>query len=177
MKIMKILAALAAVTLLLQACGYQVPEPENHPLEGVNNSVKVGDLLIAGQPTQEALKQVAAAGYRTVISTRGAGEVSWDESAAVKELGMAFYQAPMGKPLVAITDDQLKQLSNALKNAERPILLHCGSGNRASALWAVWLAEEKDVAVAEALRLATLTGMTSMRALAEKRLGVSGQAK
>lgn len=163
---------LAALLLLvlLQACGYRVPEPERYPLEGVNSSVKAGDLLITSQPDPQVLAQLAEAGYKSIISTRGEGEIDWDEAAAVRQLGMTFYQVPMQQPVSEISDPQVDQLTAALRDAAKPVVLHCGSGNRASALWAVWLVEEKGVAVEEALRLAGLTGMTSMRPVAEKRL-------
>ena len=156
--------------LLLQACSYQVPEPERYPLEGVNSSVKVGDLLITSQPDPQALAQLAKAGYKSVISTRGEGEIDWNEAATARQLGMTFHQVPMQNPVSEISDSQVDQLTAAFENAAKPVVLHCGSGNRASALWAAWLVEKKGVSVEEALRLAGLTGMTSMRPVAEKRL-------
>ncbi len=169
---MKSLAGLFFSLLMLQSCGYKATEPEAFPLDGVNNSIKFGDLTIAGQPTQEALGKLSELGYKSVISVRGLDEVNWDEANTVQTLGMEFYQAPMGKPLTAITDAQVALFNDAMQNAAKPVFLHCGSGNRAAALWAVWLVEHQGVKPDEALRLAELSGMRSMRVLAEARLGM-----
>ncbi len=167
---MRNLAVIFLAVFVLQSCGHNVTDPKSFPLEGVNNSVKFGDLTIAGQPTKAALGKLSELGYKSVISTRGLDEVNWDEANTVKALGMEYYQAPMGKPLTAITDTHVAQFNEAMQNARKPVFLHCGSGNRAAALWAVWLVEHKGMAADEALRLAERSGMRSMRVLAEARL-------
>lgn len=164
------LIGVAITIIALCACSSDVPEPVVFPVVGVKNSVKVGDMIIAGQPTEEGLKQLSGLGYKSVVSARGVDEVDWDEAAAVNTLGMRYFSVPMGKPLVAITDDQVAQFNEAMQNAAKPVVLHCGSGNRAAALWAVWLVEHQGMDADKALKLAEEAGMRSMRSLAEKRL-------
>ena len=77
---------------------------------------------------------------------RGTGEVKWDEAGAVEKLGMAYHEIPMGKPLNAIDPEWVAALDEILRTAERPIVLHCGSGNRVAGLWAVWMVEHEGVA-------------------------------
>ncbi|MCB1663137.1 MAG: hypothetical protein H6995_07605 [Pseudomonadales bacterium] len=163
--------------LLVQGCSYTVPEPKPYQLENLNKGAIAGDLVIASQPSQEALAHFAGQGYRTVISTRSEDEIDWDEAALVKELGMEYFQVPMPKSLNAISDTQVKQLNLALKNSKKPILLHSGSANRAASLWTVWLVEVKGVATQEALRLGRLMGMTTMRTLVDERLGLTREKK
>jgi uncharacterized protein (TIGR01244 family) len=139
---------------------------------GMENSRKLGDLLFGGQPSEEILGQLARSGYRTVLSARGEGEIAWDEKARVESLGMKFVSIPMPKPPPEISDEQVAQFADAMKTSERPMVLHCSSGNRAAALWAVWLVEYEKMEPKEALRLAKQAGLTKLKPLVEERLGV-----
>jgi len=161
------LAALAVI-----ACT-ATPVPREVHVEGLMNGIEYGDLLFAGQPDANALGTLAASGYKTVVSTRGVGEIDWNEEEAVEDLGMAWHSIPMGKPLDTITPEQVDALDQVLATAERPILLHCGSGNRVAGLWAVWLVQKEGEEPAEALERASKVGMTKIRPLIEKTLGVT----
>ena len=152
-----------------------IPEPVAREVEGLANARAVGeDLLFGAQPTPEALADLAAQGYRTVLTTRGDGELQWDEGAVVDSLGMRFVSIPMPNPLTEIPDAWVEQFDALMRDAERPLLLHCSSGNRVAGLWAVWLAEHQGVDRAQALELGEKAGMTRIRPLVEKRLGSAG---
>jgi len=138
-------------------------------VEGLPNCVQTDELTFGGQPTADALRLLASQGYRTVISTRGEGELEWDERALVEELGMRFVAIPMANPVTTITDGEVTALDAALAN-EGPKLLHCSSGNRAAGLWGAWLAERQGVEPARALELAERAGMTRTREAVEARL-------
>lgn len=144
---------------------------EKLPLEGVPNAVRVGDLLFGGQPTPAALLDLSRQGYKTVLSTRGVDEISWDEKALVESLGMRFASIPMPYPIEAITDAEVSAFADLMKTAPRPMVVHCGSGNRIAGLWAVWLAEREGVAPAQALDYGAQAGMTRIRPVVEKRIG------
>lgn len=166
---------LLSLSLFLAACGYSVPEPKPYLMPGIDRAGYAADLVIASQPTQDALAEVAKKGFKTVISTRGVDELDWDEAGLVEQLGMRYVSIPMGRPLNEISDDQVAQLDQALKEADGPVFLHCGSGNRAAGLWTAWLVENKGMEQREAMRLGRLMGMTSVIPLVEKRLGVNAQ--
>jgi uncharacterized protein (TIGR01244 family) len=95
-------------------------------------------LVIGGQPTEENLRAAQAAGYGTVITLRTVGEPGTEgEQALVEELGMRFVSIPVDRE-TGLTADNARALDAALAEAgEAPVLLHCGSGNRVSALLAV----------------------------------------
>lgn len=149
-----------------------IPDPEPCQIEGMRNCAKTGDVLIGSQPTEAALETLATQGYKTVVTTRADGEIDWDERAKVESLGMRFVQIPMPSPVTEITDEQVAQLDAVLSGDTGPVVLHCGSGNRVSGLWAVWLAADRGLAPTEALRLAALAGMGSVRPTVERRLGI-----
>ena len=64
----------------------------------------VGPAYIAGQPSEQALRDLAAKGVTTVISLRTQGEmdnrkaVPFDEAALTKELGLTYVHVPPGRP-------------------------------------------------------------------------------
>ena len=152
------------------ACADRIREPKRISIEGMANAVQVGDILIGGQPSKVTLEQLAERGYGTVLSTCGQSEVSWDEKAKVESLGMNFVSIAMAKPVEEIADVQVKHFAEIMEHAERPLLLHCSSGNRISGLWALWLIENQNMSPKKALGLAEQTGMKGIRTVVEKRL-------
>ncbi len=165
-------------TACLVACAAPSPEAalelEPCTIAGLSNCVAAGEVTFGGQPSPEALEYLAAQGYRTVISTRGEGELEWDERGVVESLGMRFVAIPMANPVSAISDDQVAQLDEALGTTAGPTLLHCSSGNRVAGLWGVWLAERRGIDPDTALQLAERAGMTRVREAVEARLGTTG---
>ena len=142
-------------------------------VDGMNNSVVVsGDMLIGGQPTEAALINLADEGYTTVITARGDGEISWDEKAFVDSLGMRYVSIPMPGPDYAITDEHIARFDDVIRTSDGPIVFHCGSGNRAAGLWGAWLVEKEGLSPEKALELAEKAGMTRVRPVVERRLGV-----
>jgi uncharacterized protein (TIGR01244 family) len=154
-----------------------LPEPTACEVEGMRNCAMAGGLVIGGQPSEAALQELAGRGYRTVITTRGDGEVEWDERAAAEALGMEFVSIPMVHPVTGITDAQISALAEVFDRVDGPTLLHCGSGNRAAGLWGAWLAEREGVDPEVALELAARMGMTGVRPVVEQRLGVEGEGE
>ncbi|RMF21825.1 MAG: hypothetical protein D6760_08635 [Deltaproteobacteria bacterium] len=148
----------------------KIPEPKAIWIAGVPNAVQVGNVVISGQPSAEALGLLKMQGYKTVVSTRAPGELNWDEAAEAAKAGLKFISIPMPSPVTEISDEQVAKLAEAMEKAERPMLLHCGSGNRIAGLWAVYLAEHEGVPADRALALAEKAGMRSVRAAVEKRL-------
>lgn len=163
--------ALIAV-LLAAACSEKKIVITPVEVDGMNNSVLAGDMLIGGQPSIDALRHLAGDGYQVILSTRGEGEVPWDEKAVVDSLGMRFVTIPMPSPVNEITDLQVELFDDVMTGSEGRVVLHCGSGNRASGLWAVWLVEKEGVAPEVAIKLAEQTGMKGVRAVVERRLGI-----
>jgi protein tyrosine phosphatase (PTP) superfamily phosphohydrolase (DUF442 family) len=112
-----------------------------------------------------------------VLSTRGESELNWDEARIVDSLGMSFVSIPMPGPVTEITDEQVLRFDEFMASAQKPVVLHCGSGNRVAGLWAVWLVEHKKVPPEKALELAAKTGMTGVRKVVERRLGLESGSK
>lgn len=164
-----------ALGLAIAGCGRGAPEaavPQFTPcaISGVANCRQSGNLTFGAQPTPDALRALAAQGYTTVVSTRGQGELDWDEAALADSLGLRFVHIPMANPVRAITDDQVARLDSVLTGVTGPTLLHCSSGNRVAGLYGVWLAERRGLDRATALGVAEQAGMARVRPVVEARL-------
>jgi uncharacterized protein (TIGR01244 family) len=135
-----------------------VPEPVNLDAKGLfqDKFVSVGDdMFIGGQPTETALRDLAARGVTTVVNLRMPEEmarVGFDEAALVKELGMKYVYIPMrGTRDNPYGPKQLDAFAAAMASADGKVLLHCTIAWRASHLWAAYLIRERHMPVATVL--------------------------
>ena len=137
----------------------QLPEPVILDTAGMflARFASVGDdFFIAGQPTERALRDMKARGVTTVINLRMPDEmrnaVKFDEEKLIAELGMKYVHIPVrdgtDKPYSPAT---LTAFTEAMRNAEGKVLLHCTIAWRASHLWAAYLIQERGVAEEKAL--------------------------
>lgn len=95
------------------------------------------NLVTSGQPSAAALEVFAEQGFKTVIDLRGKDEERGvDESSVVDALGMSYVNFEI-VGLSAINVDNAAKLTEIIDAAEGPVLLHCGSANRAGALIAL----------------------------------------
>jgi uncharacterized protein (TIGR01244 family) len=137
-------SSLLLAIALLGACGDRtaaVPELVPFTAPGFAHCAQAGDLVIGGQPAPGALRQLAERGFATIVSTRTADELDWDEQAVVESLGMRFVRIPVPLPVAPVTPQQVAALDSVLTTDGGPIFLHCAVGTRAAVLWAVWLSE------------------------------------
>jgi uncharacterized protein (TIGR01244 family) len=123
----------------------------------------------AGQPNAEALKVFRDSGFVAIVDLRGAGEKRGiDERHAVEELGMSYVPLPIeGRD--AISFENARMLDRALAEFDGPVLVHCGSGNRAAALLAL-RAADKGASDDEALELGQAAGLTKLEGVVRERL-------
>ncbi|MGQ0567846.1 MAG: phosphatase domain-containing protein [Gemmobacter sp.] len=103
-----------------------------------------GEVYRSNQPTPERLADYQAAyGIRTVLNLRGAApDEDWYalEKQATDALGMTLIDVPLSSTQ-ELSDQDLRQLVDILRTAEKPILIHCRSGaNRTGLAAAIYLA-------------------------------------
>lgn len=177
-----VLAAVAA-----SACGGQaVPPARPHAATEVTANPEAGEVspaipipnartplpgvLTGGQPTPEHLELAAASGYGTVISLRTESEPGFEEErAAADALGLTFVSIPVAGA-ADLTEDNARALGSAMAAAQgSPLMLHCGSGNRAGALLGLKAFVVDGLSASDATALAEAAGVTSLTdALAER---------
>ncbi len=132
--------AVAALAFGLGSCA-GIEQPSSlpaAPIEIRNAKMPLPGVLTGGQPTEEQFAEAAEAGYRTIINLRTRGEDgTWDEASKAEELGVDYIAIPVAG-VNGLTMENARRVFEVLDDAERhPIMLHCGSGNRVGALFAL----------------------------------------
>jgi uncharacterized protein (TIGR01244 family) len=127
----KMLGVLAGV--LVAAAVFAAVDAESIPgFYRVEDGVAVG-----GQPTAEQVPSLAVEGYRTVVNLRL--ETEFDQSPvilAARRAGMSHVNVPISSK--EPTDEAVDQFLRVTDDPGiYPVFIHCGSGNRAAALWMI----------------------------------------
>jgi len=121
----------------------------------------INGVFLASQPAVEDFEQAKMGGIRTVINLRQPSETSnLDERAIVTGLGMNYYNPAWNGP-AELTDHILDRSRELLRDAERPVLLHCSSANRAGAAWFAYRALDEGLDMSDALEEAKTVGLKS----------------
>jgi len=130
-------------------------------------------VLSGGQVTEEQLTEAAAAGYRSVVNLRMPEELrEWDEPAAVEALGMRYVSLPI-PGVEGITRENAEKLAVILADEElRPMVLHCGSGNRIGALFALMAFHLEGQDAEAALAVGKDAGLTRLEPVVREKLGL-----
>ncbi len=136
------LSVQALILMGLSACASDIgegllSESELASLSLTNPQAVEGRVLTGGQPTPDDLAYLKGQGLGTVISLRGEGEnIGYDEAAEAEKLGLVYVNVPVStqQGLDATTAAYLRTVIN---QTQAPVLLHCGSGNRVGALYAL----------------------------------------
>lgn len=77
---------------------------------------------------------LAAHNFKTIIDLRTATEGTQEEKVLVEAANMVYVNIPT--TVTGFDDEQLAAFTAAIEGSEKPILVHCGSGNRAGGMWA-----------------------------------------
>jgi len=146
---------------LTAALGAQVTKDT---IPGVTNYAHVQTTVAcAGATTPASVAEIKQLGYKSVINLREATEQGADidgEAAAAKAAGINFVHLPFNTrmPDPALVGNFLKAVTDP---GNVPAFIHCASGNRAAAMWAIKRIQvdkwDTDKALAEAADL----GMTN----------------
>lgn len=115
----------------------------------------------AGQPEKEHLKQLAGAGYRTIIDLRTSEEdPGFDEAEVVHEAGMEYVNIPVGHE--TIEEETFGRFRELMRDPERrPVLVHCSSANRVGAVLIPYLVLDEGKSTEEAEEIASGVGLKS----------------
>lgn len=113
-----------------------------------------GRLYIGPQPKSADLANLQAEGIKRVVSFRTPGEMAkldFREEQQLAALGIDFVQISVGGSDYPYSPRQLIALTDVLQQ-DGKVLLHCGSGYRASVITVAYLIEEQGMPVNEAVR-------------------------
>jgi len=174
-----VLTALCAATI---ACGSSDPSHDTATGSGPGGTASVADVLpngaepypgvwVGGQPTPEQFAAAKEAGIQTVINLRRPGERGTKgEQERVEELGMTYVAVPISGA-DDLDEKNARAFSAALDEAEKPVIVHCGSGARVGALFAMRAFYVEGLSVEDALATGRAAGMDRYEDELRQRLG------
>jgi sulfide:quinone oxidoreductase len=117
------------------------------------------DLAVGPQITEGDVETIARLGFRSIISNRPDGESAEQlPFAALKAKARQHGVETRHVPVVAtrITDADVEEFRQALRELPKPILAFCRTGTRAALLWA--LANKGSLTAEERMRSAAAHG-------------------
>jgi len=123
-----------------------------------------------GQPNLQTLDEIRAAGYGVVIDLRLPDEDRGldDERGAVEDRGMSYFSLPVDGG-AGVTYENASKLNEILAQSDKPVFVHCGSGNRAGALLAL-RAKLNGADNETAVEAGKQTGLTRLEDVVRQRL-------
>jgi uncharacterized protein (TIGR01244 family) len=139
---MQRMKTLIVTTLLAASFGAAAQEPQvtRPTVAGVNNFAKLDSTIAcAGATTLDGIAEVKKLGYKSIINLREASEPGaqvQESAAAARGAGIKYVHIPMNRntPDPAVADQFLKAIVDP---EAQPVFVHCGSGNRAAAMWMI----------------------------------------
>lgn len=169
MKRLFLTALLAAATTMGNAAAHEpVPELANavSPEQGV---------IAAGRIGPGEITRVRDAGIRHVIDlTPDAETPGFDEAAAVRAAGLRYSNLPLaGAP--DLTRENVLAFDTLLAEAERPVLVHCASGNRVGAMAALRAAWVEGRSAEEAIAIGKEWGLAGLEEDVRRRIEADGR--
>lgn len=106
-------------------------------------------ISVAPQLIEMDFDELPELGFKSVINCRpdGEGDRPYISAAAAAEAAedndLQYVHIPV--PMGGFTADQVEAFAKAVADLPKPILAHCGSGKRASVLWALSNPSDLDV--------------------------------
>ena len=161
---MKPLLSLFAIVMAAVTITAAQSQVKKEAVPGITNFARLETTVAcAGAVTPSAVAEIKKMGFKAIFNLRLATEQGADiesETAAAKAAGINFVHLPLSgsSPDPRVVDSFLEAITAA---GNQPALIHCASGNRASALWFIkrvivdkW---DTDRAMAEATELGAMS--------------------
>jgi uncharacterized protein (TIGR01244 family) len=148
---------------------FDVPRSVNMP-----RPVFVGhNIAVGGQPTSEELAQLRQAGFRAVINLRQNGEPVQalspaEEGRQAAAIGLAYRHVPVSS--LDLQPDRVDAFKAAVESLPGPIYVHCGAGQRATALALTYVAPSEGLTGDQTI-LDTILEMWQQNQLQASQLG------
>ncbi len=123
----------------------------------------------SGQPDEAVLEALAEEGFTLVVDFRRESEDRGiDEQETVERLGMTYANVPIGGP-DGVSLENAARFKQLIEDHEGRVFLHCGSGGRAGAMFAL---REKLLGASdeEALAAGKAAGLTGLEDTVRERL-------
>jgi uncharacterized protein (TIGR01244 family) len=114
-------------------------------------------IFTSGQPSALGFDQLRAMGVATVINVLPTKECLEGEQALVEGNEMSYHQLPFDPQ--ELNRETLVNFAKLLSMAERPVLIHCSTGNHVGGLWFAYRVLLNNASLPQALKEARRIGM------------------
>lgn len=145
-----------------QAPAQDAAPPAEEGPEGVVNYTRVdATVACAGATPPEAMAEIRARGFASIINFRTAGErgATVDAGqAAAEAAGLRYHHIPFREPSAEVAETFLAAIGDP---ANQPAFIHCGSANRVGAMWLIKRVKQDGWNVDDALAEAETIGLRS----------------
>jgi uncharacterized protein (TIGR01244 family) len=104
--------------------------------------LRIGRVILAGQPNADDFRRWQALGARHVLNVRTPDEMATvreaglDEPALLAALGMSYVHVPLGGKAFPMRPEPVDALRDLLARDDALVVLHCASASRAGQVWA-----------------------------------------
>ena len=124
--------------------------------------------ITGGQPSVSDLKKLATAGVEVVINLRGKGEfLIFNEQQIVEQLGMKYISIPVSNAQ-DISTESITKFHQSLAFVEGKALVHCATGNRVGAFFALESHQFNNKSLEQAIQIGKQAGLTRLEKYVEK---------
>ncbi|NCN42174.1 hypothetical protein GW916_13095 [bacterium] len=118
-------------------------------------------MSFTAQPSKEDLAEAKKQGYQVIINLRAPSEISWDEAAYAKSLGLEYYNVPLFNKAEEIDAAAVIKLERIhMQTHKQKQLIHCSTGNRAAAWMAAHMMVKHELSAEDALKVGRKLGIT-----------------
>jgi len=133
----KFFTYLILLTGFIFAIPTQATDNFANTMSAKNASYYTERFIVGGQPNITDINLLAKHQIKTVINLRGQGEFTdFDEKAKVEALGMTYISIPVSGAS-EVNLDNLRLFRDAIRNIKGKTFVHCASGNRVGAFFAL----------------------------------------
>lgn len=133
---------------------------ETHQLPNLKQPEE--SIFSCGQPSREAIEALCKSGCEVIVNLRPFAECGdFDEAGCARELGLAYHNIPITGP-GDLGPDAVEALDRILKEAgNRPVVIHCASGNRVGGLLALHACWKRGMSPDEAIAYGERSGLSA----------------
>jgi uncharacterized protein (TIGR01244 family) len=117
------------------------------------------DLAIAGQITSEQLKQIAQAGYKSILNLRSPDEVGFQSSEQLNPQLLDLLYVNLPVKATEINPQIALQVFQKINELPKPTLVHCDNGMRSATIIFMYIATRQGISLDLVFRQAIELGL------------------
>lgn len=121
------------------------------------------NIIIAGQPDKSAFEKFKDFGGLTVINLRATSEMTFDEKKTLEDLKIKYHHIPVTSQTIW-SRNNVNAIHHIVHKAAQkgPVMIHCGSGNRAASWLGAHLHLEHKFSVKKIKSISQKAGLSNL---------------